>query len=382
MSMVATRERRANAGNRMYELLQRELELDEMFMEVENDEEFDANIEEDDAAKKKMLAPLGPVLRNRKRLEEKSTATVSAEKIASMPGADEYMVRKPARIKKPATPIAIPVLNGIRSSSRRQTVESKKILQKKLKEYEKRRACDQMGKNFNAQLPKREKPVERPKTQEELLEEAKITEEENLRSLREFQLREAEKIEMARPFRKNKIEGPFIRDISYIEGDDNRYRQKKLIMEVSSGEDGKNVSRELTNVQWWNGADGFGDEEADKRQARKLIIFEGFSNRECSEIFEEWRQKPQKVKKCICPFTGLTAKYKDPETGIPYATVDAYKKLQRILSHEFIWSPILNAYVHAAEQRPAAGTPEGFAAFSVPQEKPRRERRTNNKHVY
>ncbi|CAG8605548.1 872_t:CDS:2 [Ambispora gerdemannii] len=381
MSMVATRERRANAGNRMYELLQRELELDEMFMEVENDEEFDVNMDEDDvfdsdfdqssgaedeannddaeqqilmeekkekkAAKKKILAPLGPVLRNRKRLEEKAIPTVSAEKIASMPGADEYMIRKPARTKKPA-PIAIPVLNGVRSSSRRQT----------------------------AQLPKREKPVERPKTQEELLEEAKITEEENLRSLREFQLREAEKIEMARPFRKNKIEGPFIRDISYIEGDDNRYRQKKLIMEVSSGEDGKNISRELTNVQWWNGADGFGDEEADKRQARKLITFEGFSNRECTELFEEWRQKPQKVKKCICPFTGLTAKYKDPETGIPYATVDAYKKLQRILSHEFVWSPILNAYVHAAEQRSATGTPEGFAAFSVPQEKPRRERRT------
>ncbi|PKC67428.1 hypothetical protein RhiirA1_418155 [Rhizophagus irregularis] len=40
MSLVATRSRRPNAGNRMKELLERELEIEEMFVEVANDEDF------------------------------------------------------------------------------------------------------------------------------------------------------------------------------------------------------------------------------------------------------------------------------------------------------------------------------------------------------
>ncbi|KAG9296225.1 hypothetical protein G9A89_014817 [Geosiphon pyriformis] len=397
MSLVATRERRPNAGNRMYELLQRELEVDEIFLEVDNDEDFTVNYDDDDildsdfdqssgheeednedaekqilidekrakkAANKKGLTQLGPVLRKRKLPEITTPPLTNSGRITSMPGANEYMVRKPIRTKKPSAS-TVPVLNGVRSSSRRQTVESKKILQRKLKEYERRRA----------QLPKREKVIVQPKTQEELLEEAKIIEAANIASLREFELREAKKIESARPFKKNFIEGPFIRDLSYIEGDDDQYRQKKLIVEVSSGEDGKNIARELSGVQWWNGADGFGDPQVNKRQAKKLFIFENFSKDEEAKIFEEWRKKPLKMKKVLCPFTGLAAKYKDPKSGIPYATVDAYKRLLRLLNHDYVWSPVLNVYVNAVDQRPATGTPVDFEPASPPQVKPKREKK-------
>ncbi|ETW87755.1 hypothetical protein HETIRDRAFT_378930 [Heterobasidion irregulare TC 32-1] len=46
-----------------------------------------------------------------------------------------------------------------------------------------------------------------------------------------------------------------------------------------------------------------------------------------------------------CLITGLPAKYLDPRTNVPYATVDAYIILTKILNHEFVWSRTLGCYV-------------------------------------
>ena len=145
---------------------------------------------------------------------------------------------------------------------------------------------------FKAQLPKREKVITKPPTQEELLVLAKETEEENLASLRAFELREAERMKSARPVKERKINGPFIREISYVEGDD-RHRRKKLVYEVSTDSDGKNVSRELKDVQWWNGQDGFGEADIDTRQARNLVVLVNFTREQELTMFEDWRRKPQ-----------------------------------------------------------------------------------------
>ncbi len=37
---------------------------------------------------------------------------------------------------------------------------------------------------------------------------------------------------------------------------------------------------------------------------------------------------PEPVGEGICVITGLAAKYKDPDTGLPYADLEAYKELQ------------------------------------------------------
>ena len=47
-----------------------------------------------------------------------------------------------------------------------------------------------------------------------------------------------------------------------------------------------------------------------------------------------------------CVVTGLPARYRDPLTGIPYATTEAFRMLRRVLAREFIWTAI-SAREHA-----------------------------------
>ncbi|CAG8794258.1 5913_t:CDS:1, partial [Racocetra fulgida] len=68
------------------------------------------------------------------------------------------------------------------------------------------------------------------------------------------------------------------------------------------------------------------------------------------------------AKKVLCPFTGLIAKYKDSKTGIPYANVEAYSRIQKLLQHKYIWSEAHSAYINDVNQKPAEGTPDGFQA--------------------
>lgn len=51
------------------------------------------------------------------------------------------------------------------------------------------------------------------------------------------------------------------------------------------------------------------------------------------------------VEKAICPITGEPAKYKDPKSGVPYANLEAYKRLQQILKHEYLWSSEKGTFV-------------------------------------
>ncbi|THH14058.1 hypothetical protein EW146_g6239 [Bondarzewia mesenterica] len=46
-----------------------------------------------------------------------------------------------------------------------------------------------------------------------------------------------------------------------------------------------------------------------------------------------------------CPITGLPAKYLDPRTNVPYATLGAYDTLTNILNHAYVWSRNLGCYV-------------------------------------
>ena len=47
----------------------------------------------------------------------------------------------------------------------------------------------------------------------------------------------------------------------------------------------------------------------------------------------------------ICPITGKVAKYLDPRTNVPYADLDAYRVLSKVLRHEYVWSSALGCYV-------------------------------------
>jgi len=70
-------------------------------------------------------------------------------------------------------------------------------------------------------------------------------------------------------------------------------------------------------------------------------------------------------RKPVCPITGLPAKYKDPKSGIPYANKEAYKILQNVIRHGYVWSPGLNAYCHDVAQPLPKGVPAGMAEALV-----------------
>ena len=45
-----------------------------------------------------------------------------------------------------------------------------------------------------------------------------------------------------------------------------------------------------------------------------------------------------------CPLTGRPAIYRDPRSGVPYANVEAYQTLSKIIAHEYIWNEDLQCY--------------------------------------
>ncbi|CAJ0846220.1 3782_t:CDS:2, partial [Entrophospora sp. SA101] len=182
----------------------------------------------------------------------------------------------------------VPILSGIRSSSRSHTLQSKQLLAEKLKEYEEKKLL----------YPKREKIITEVLTQEELLAEAKETEALNLASLKEFELRENEIKDSVR--RNNRL---------------------------------GNSSDTIDNQQ----------PIQDNRIFKKVVIFKNLPHAQESELFRDWRKKPQR----------LPAKYKDPKSGIPYANMEAYSRIQKLMNHQYIWYGKGCVYLNGPDQPPA-----------------------------
>ncbi|GJJ13860.1 hypothetical protein Clacol_008117 [Clathrus columnatus] len=78
-----------------------------------------------------------------------------------------------------------------------------------------------------------------------------------------------------------------------------------------------------------------------------------------------------------CPITGLSARYRDPRSGVPYANLGAFRILSRLLEHEYVWSSTGAAggvFVGHEKQRGAIGVPDGWAdAMAGIPPKPREE---------
>ncbi|CAJ0638771.1 5001_t:CDS:2 [Entrophospora sp. SA101] len=255
MSLSATRERRANAGKEKRE-----------------------EKEKRKKAKKALnLPPLSINLRKRKT-DQLSNDDICNNSVKSSSSQKKGSTQSKRRNTKSISnnnleddniqqlaPI-VPILSGIRSSSRSHTLQSKQLLAEKLKEYEEKKLL----------YPKREKIITEVLTQEELLAEAKETEALNLASLKEFELRE------------NEIK-------------DSVRRNNRLFLE-----------------------------------------------------------NQPRAKKIICPFTGLPAKYKDPKSGIPYANMEAYSRIQKLMNHQYIWYGKGCVYLNGPDQPPAKGVPDKF----------------------
>jgi hypothetical protein len=72
--------------------------------------------------------------------------------------------------------------------------------------------------------------------------------------------------------------------------------------------------------------------------------------------------------KTQCPITGSVAKYVDPRTGVPFASVEAYNTLTKVLEHQFVWSKELCCYTRDGDW-------EGFKIEATPPKEKEKERR-------
>ena len=210
--LVQERARRSNAGNRMQELLARgEFEADDMFLEAENDVEFEAREEEPDIVDSDF---------DGNSTEEESDENVEAEESIAREEKRQRKAAKPvvrtlaqpkgpsapapARPRAPRTMPSVVPPGGVRSSSRRSTVENKMATQTKLQEAEARRA------SVRARPAKRVKHL----TQDALIREALEMEEENTQSLLHYLEQEEERKARQRQAGKKHMSGPFVRWIS------------------------------------------------------------------------------------------------------------------------------------------------------------------------
>lgn len=252
-------------------------------------------------------------------------------------------------------------------------------------------------------MPKRDKPVTRTLTQEEMLAEATITEQTNIASLETWQQMEAERMAKAKRREKQGIIGPFIRYYSYTDGEESERPRKKRIMLIEQKE-GKNVVQELTDK---NIVDWMEREVLEKSDmiGRNLIYFEGdpsaphngvlngrrasnhdttmwdqeedfdLSNLSDGELdrtdlipaLTPWLDKePRPMLPILCPITAKVACYKDPATGVPFADATAFRTLRQCLDHSIVWSEVCNAFVTMPGQlRGAKGVPEGWERMTT-----------------
>ncbi|KAF7728596.1 hypothetical protein EC973_005823 [Apophysomyces ossiformis] len=384
MSFVQQRERRSNAGNRMRALLENEIDMEELFEdngsddeefltkpeeEVEDlvDSDFDINSSEGEQEQE----DLGLQQDKEIAMEERQArrAAIRHQQAVQVKARLPPTRKKEQSLKRPREKAAITLdssaSSATRQSSRTNTILNRLYVEEQLRESEMRKS----------QLPKREKPTTRRLTQEELLAEAAITEEENRKSLEQWQQMEAERKAKAKKKDNKRMVGPFVRYHSFTEGTpEERPKRRKLIMITC--ENNKNIVSEITDpaaVAWQAKYDfDRGDMEGRnlvsfldlKEDGPEEIKTTGINDRDLDRLdlipaLKSWiHREPKPAKPFICPITGLAARYRDPRSLVPYANKEAYDIIQACLSHEMNWSSTLG--IHLGNQRGAAGVPEGW----------------------
>ncbi|GKT48004.1 uncharacterized protein ColSpa_08185 [Colletotrichum spaethianum] len=82
----------------------------------------------------------------------------------------------------------------------------------------------------------------------------------------------------------------------------------------------------------------------------------------------------------VCVITAHPARYRDPETGLPYFNAYAYREIQRLRRGEYKWSSLLGAWVGTCTYA-ARGVPERFLKGGKPKEPKTKEAEVEKKEA-
>ena len=149
---------------------------------------------------------------------------------------------------------------------------------------------------------KKKADEDRELTQEELLEEAKLTEKLNLASLKRYEEMELEAKKKAVKLTEKRVKGPYVRYLSTTMPSIKAVKDKDDAIESKSG---RKYAKE-------------------GQQERTFLTFSDFDSLRSTFPVKKPRQPQQK----ICPITRLPAKYFDPVTRLPYANLQAFRVLR------------------------------------------------------
>ncbi|BFZ00940.1 hypothetical protein BsWGS_03980 [Bradybaena similaris] len=311
--MLATeRERRSNAGGKMAKLLEAEDEDDFYkttyggFEEEEEDKDYnssqsdsddiidsDFSIDENDEVKSDNDDE-GKPKRKKKGVVTKAYKDPKGDKEKKPP------TKKLKTEKSREVPSVQIYVSPERKSVRRSTaLKSEAALSRQKLDQQRDKFLKDMAIKKNVSHIRR-------MTQEELLEEAKITEKQNMKSLENYQKLELEK-KRARVV-KQAYHGPIIRYHSLT---------MPLIEELPYEPDVDVDSEEVAETKK-------PELSVDEKCERTFITFTDEAT--FKEIFPQIKSKTPS--RAICPVTKLPAKYFDPITQVPYATAQAFHMIR------------------------------------------------------
>lgn len=304
-SLAKGRETRRTAGNLMSKLIEDEQEVDDFyktafggFEEESGDEKYATEDEDVDVVDSDFsMSETDEVvddqadeepLRKRKKQIIKPYKAPKKDEDASKSNDKESEAKKRRSFENEPR-------EGVRKSTRALTVERAQATKNRFKQEKEKKTL------LKQKQPRKFLDMRRL-TQEEILAEAKITEEENVASLQAHQQLEADKKKTK--IQKVAFKGPVIRFHS-------------LSMPVIE------VIEPLVKV------DDVEDEEVNvdssKRCCRNFLIFTDAKNFPASYFPTKKLKVPHKT---YCPVTGLPARYHDPVTGLPFANAHAFRYIR------------------------------------------------------
>ncbi|XP_072283575.1 vacuolar protein sorting-associated protein 72 homolog [Pyxicephalus adspersus] len=343
MSLAGSRAPRKTAGNRMSGLLDREEEDDFYkttyggFNEESGDEEYnedrsesedevDSDFDIDEGEEPTSDHEEDEPKKKRRVVTKAYKEPIKLLKPKPKPKPDAASTSAPkSRPEKPPP-----------QESTEDSVDSRKQMRQSTTEHT-RQTFLRMQERQVQSRKKKGPHLDRPLTQEELLEEAKITEEINIRSLENYERLEADRKKQVQ--KKRRCVGPTIRYHSMT---------MPFITEL-------NVKEENVDVEGLEQEQNGDSSTAPPtgKCSRTFITFSDDDN--FDEIFS--KSKAKLPVREICPVTHKPAQYRDPITDIPYYNARAFKIIREAYKKYITAHGLPNAAM-AATMGPATSTPD------------------------
>ncbi|CAF3041310.1 unnamed protein product [Rotaria socialis] len=334
MTFVLERERRQTAGNRLKRLLEKQEDPDDEFygtayggfLDEEEDNDYDSEESEEDVVDSDFDQDDEEQQQQQAEGEQEQTDTNKKRKTNEDNDDDEDGTMK--RRRKKVVYQAQSLQQELKAKKKEEELEESKLIRhpEKKKNVPKIEAKTLRKSTSvkrveleNRQKERQERRVYlkgvaslrntgevRKLTQEELLEEAKITEEINLESLEAYQQIELKKKEIKR---------------------------MKLIQECPRICTSSMTIANEPNDQWNDILDeNYQLEPMSERCSRTFVSFTHIQT--YNETFSTLNSSNRRQRRRLCPITGMPAQYFDSLTQMPYATLEAFKILRRIYSEE------------------------------------------------